>query len=77
MVGTMPREAVGQKGATPEHHLVLAVVAEPDVVSFPAFMPAVTPPAGSGGLNRLTTKSLVVSRITRRRGRSRHPDGMP
>jgi hypothetical protein len=28
--------------AAPEHHLVLAVVVTPDVVSLPAFMPAVT-----------------------------------
>jgi hypothetical protein len=44
---------------TPEHDVVLAVVATPDVVSLPAFMPAVMSPVGVGGLNRLTTRFLV------------------
>jgi hypothetical protein len=56
---------------------VLAVVAEPHVVSLPAFMPAVTSPAGVGGLNRLTTWHPRVSRMLSPRCRPRHPDGVP
>jgi hypothetical protein len=40
--------------------VVLTVVAAPDVVSLPAFMPPVMSPAGVGGLNRRITKDLVV-----------------
>jgi hypothetical protein len=54
--------------ATPEHHVVLAVVATPDVVSLPAFMPAVMSPVGVDGLNRLTTRLLTVGRIPKRAG---------
>ena len=59
---------------------MLAIVATPDVVSFPAFMPPVTSPAGCGGLNRRTTRrSVIVGRAgcLSLRGRSRHPDGRP
>jgi hypothetical protein len=41
MVGTMLRIAVSQRGTTSEHHLVLAVVAAPNVVKLPASMPPV------------------------------------
>jgi len=60
MVGTMPREALGQQGRLSVPHAVLAVVAEPDVVSLPAFMPAAMSLEASGGLNRLTTGLVVV-----------------
>jgi hypothetical protein len=71
----MLREALDRKGAAPEHDVVLAMVAEPDVVSLPAFTPPVTTPAGGGGLNRLTTWCLVVGGIPKRAGAAMKPGG--
>jgi hypothetical protein len=45
-------------------YLVPGVVAEPDVVSLTAFMPAVTSPAGVDGLNRRTTGLVVLGAPT-------------
>jgi hypothetical protein len=59
--------------ATPEHHLVLAVVAEPDVVTLPAFMPTVTPPEASDGLNRRTTGLVVVRQDAQSSGSTTPP----
>jgi hypothetical protein len=78
MFGTILRLVLDRKGAAPEHDVMLAVVAAPDVASFPAFMPPVMSPANVGGLNRRTTRTsrLATPRRSYNRPRADRHSGL-